>query len=82
METKVIFRQKGERKEFEFDGGFYISVNNGEKIIHLGEMPSVIDLTNIPVVTIAGKKGKVRDARLAEFQKNAPDFKGAILLLP
>jgi len=82
METKVIFRQKGERKEFEFDGGFYISVNNGEKIIHLGEMPSVIDLTNIPVVTIAGKKGKVRDARLAEFKKNAPDFKGAILLLP
>ena len=82
METKVIFRQKGERKDFEFDGGFYISVNNGEKIIHLGEMPSVIDLTNIPVVTIAGKKGKVRDARLAEFQKNAPDFKGAILLLP
>ncbi len=84
-EKKIIFRQKGEKKEFIIGStlcGFYISVNNGEKRIEKDDMPNVVDLTNVPVVLIGGKKGQIRRANLEFFKKNAPDFKGAILLLP
>lgn len=85
MKKIIYYRQKGERKEFGIEstlGGFYISINNGEKKIKKEDMPDVLDLTKIPVVTIAGRKSRIRDARLAEFRQKAPNFKGAILLLP
>jgi hypothetical protein len=81
----IIYRSKWEVRNFAIDSTlwwFEIIVNNWERIIEFDDIPEKIDLTNVPVVCIWGKKWKQQEARLEEFKKNAPDFKWVIFLLP
>lgn len=78
---KVKFRQKGQVASWDFHGDVVVAREKVEEA-RLPLRDDVLDLSHLPVVTIGGKKGRRQDARLEEFEKQAPDFKGVIFLLP
>lgn len=78
---KIKFRQKGEIVIRDFSGDVVVAGEKAETT-KLPLRDNILDLSHLPVVTIGGKKGRRQDARLAEFEQQAPDFKGVIYLLP
>ncbi|HEY4493818.1 MAG TPA: hypothetical protein VJB95_00055 [Candidatus Paceibacterota bacterium] len=85
VQSKIVlaYRRKGARQEHDFHGVVYILGEDKKKLtpVPRAEIGERLDLTQVPVVGIGGKR-KAQHGRIVDFLANNAGFEGAFLTYP